>query len=310
MWILSRGIGYNLCVPTASFSWKRLARLHVAGRVVRAQFPSTPPAALPAYTEVLARFRLVQTRESVCWRIGPSGHYRLHWPDAGTFDLDARRARVACFVKRGASPTSVEEVLRGPVCSLFLVEHGFEPLHAGAVVLGRGCAAFAGAPGAGKSSLIAHLVRSGARFLADDVLPLRFAGRGVRAWPGLPQLRLAPRSLRGLEWRARPLWATRWKATLPVRPAPGPKPVRRIFLLDRRSPGTAVRVDALAPREAFLALVSHTRNTAETARQRLHNQLQVCGWLANRVAVRRLQYPDGFDRLDTVRQAILEDLAP
>ena len=40
-----------------------------------------------------------------------------------------------------------------------------------------------GPPGAGKSSLIAYLARNGAQFYADDVVPLRFSRRAVRAWP-------------------------------------------------------------------------------------------------------------------------------
>jgi hypothetical protein len=169
--------------------------------------------------------------------------------------------------------------------------------------------AIAGAPGAGKSSLIAYLAGNGARFLADDVVPLRFSRRAVRAWPGLGQIRLAPRSLRALRWPGRPLYTSRWKSTLEARPPRGSRPVARVYVLDRGARGSAVRVETLSPREAFVALVSHTRNFAETARARLHHQLQVCGWLANRVPVRRLAYPSGFARLAAVRRAILKDLA-
>lgn len=203
----------------------------------------------------------------------------------------------------------MEELLRGPVCSFFLLQHGFEPLHAGAVLLGERCVAFAGAPGAGKSSLIAYLASNGARFFADDVVPLRFSRRAVRAWPGLAQIRLAARSLRVLRWPGRPLSVTRWKSTLEARAPRGARPVARVYVLERSARHRTVGVQTLSPREAFVELVSHTRNFAETARARLHNQMQVCGWLANRVAVRRLSYPSGFNRLPAVRRAILEDLA-
>lgn len=243
------------------------------------------------------------------WRNGHPGCYRLFWSDAGTFDLDARRGRVSCHLIPKASATTVEEVLRGPVCSFFLVEQGFEPLHAGAVLLGGRCVAFAAAPGAGKSSLIAYLARHGARFYADDVVPLRIVRGRVRAWPGLPQLRLVPRSLRALGWSGRLLWSTRWKATLSAKPAKGPAAVARIYLLERSAKRRSVRIESLPPRDAFVALVSHTRNIAETAAHRMRGQLQVCGWLANRVPVRQLAYPSGLRRLEEVRRAILEDLA-
>jgi hypothetical protein len=282
--------------------------LCVAGKTIRIEFRAARPAPLsPSATEIIRQRFSKAGVEFAYWRDGRRGCYRMRWSDAGVFDLDARRGRVRCHLRPAASPDSVEEVLRGPVCSFFLVEHGFEPLHAGAVVLGGNCLAFAGEPGAGKSSLIACLARRGARFFADDVLPLRLSRHAVRAWPGLPQLRLAPRSLRHLHWPGRTLRATPWKSTLEARPASGVKTVTRVFLLERKK-GGAVAVEPLTPRQAFLALVSHTRNIAETAPHRLRNQLKVCAWLANRVPVRRLVYPSGFHRLPNVRRAILEDL--
>ncbi len=284
------------------------ARLHIAGRAIRAEFSAAPPPPISPGAEEISRYRLPASRgDSIYWRNGARGRYRLNWPDAGVFDLDARRGHVRCHLRRDARPDSATEVLRGPVCSFFLVEHGFEPLHAGAVLLGGRCVAFAGAPGAGKSSLIAYLARHGAPFFADDVLPLRFSRRAVRAWPGLAQIRLAPRSLRALAWRGRTLSATRWKSTLEARPGRGARPVACIYLLDRQAARSPVRLEKLTPRDAFVQLVSHTRNIAESASDRMHNQLQVCGWLASRVAVRRLIYPSGFGRLAAVRQAILED---
>lgn len=284
-------------------------RLRIAGRTIRAEFSAAPPPPISPGAEEISRYPLPGSRsDSIYWRNGSRGRYRLNWPDAGVFDLDAPRGHVRCHLRRDARPDSAAEVLRGPVCSFFLVEHGFEPLHAGAVLLGGRCVAFVGMPGAGKSSLIAYLARHRARFFADDVLPLRFSRRAVRAWPGLAQIRLAPRSLRALHWRGRTLSATRWKSTLEARPGRGARPVTRIYLLDRHAARSAVLLKKLTPREAFVELVSHTRNIAESARDRMRNQMHVCGWLANRVAVRRLIYPDGFGRLAAVRQAILEDL--
>ena len=291
------------------FATKRPALQRIAGRTIRAEFAAAKLKPLSPAAVELSRLSFPASNiECVYWRNGRRGRYRMYWSDAGTFDLDARRGRVVCHIKPGASHNSVEEVLRGPVCSFFLVEHGFEPLHAGGVVLGGRCIALAGAPGAGKSSLIAYLVRRGARFFADDVLPLRLSRGALRAWPGLSQLRLVPRSVRALAWAGRELWTTRWKSTLEAHPASRSQPVARVFLLDRAAQRRTVRVEPLTPREAFVALVSHTRNIAENARERMHNQLQVCGWLANRVPVRRLVYPSGFARLEAVRRAILEDL--
>lgn len=287
----------------------RPVRLRIAGRTIRAQFSAEAPPPVSPSAEKIFQFHFpVSRQQATYWRNGKAGLYRLDWSDAGVFDLDARRGLVRCHLRRNAQPDSVEEMLRGPVCTFFLLEHGFEPLHAGAVLFRGHCVAFAGAPAAGKSSLIAYLAQNGARFFADDVLPLRFSRGAVQAWPGLAQIRLAPRSLRAVQWNGRPLSVTRWKSTLQALPARGAKPVARIYLLERAARGGTVRVEGLAPSEAFVSLVSHTRNIAETARARMRNQLQICGWLANRVPVRRLRYPSGFRHLPAVRRAILEDL--
>ncbi len=246
--------------------------------------------------------------DSVYWRNGRPGRYRLYWSDAGTFDLDTRARRVTCHVVPGASLASIEEVLRGPVCSFLLLDRGFEPLHAGGVLIRRQCVALAGEPGAGKSTLIAYLAAHGAGFFADDVIGLRIARAGVRAWPVLPGLRLSRRSLRALRWQRRPGRVTGSKTTVSLRPVHGPQAISRVYLLVRggsRPPA----VEPLSPREAFLALVTHTRNAAETAAWRLEQQLRICGWLANHVPVCRLRYGSGFARLAHVRRAILQDLA-
>jgi hypothetical protein len=246
--------------------------------------------------------------DSVYWRNGRPGRYRLYWSDAGTFDLDTRRRCVTCYPLPGASPAAIEEVLRGPLCSFLLLDRGFEPLHAGAVLLRRQCVAFAGQPGAGKSTLIGYLVAHGARFFADDVVALRSPRPGVRAWPVLPGLRLGHRSLRALRWQRRSARVTGGKITVSLRPPRGAQRLGRIFLLERRGSGYPA-IEDLRPREAFLALVAHTRNAAETAAWRLEQQLRICGWLANHVPVCRLRYGSGFARLAQVRRAILQDLA-
>ncbi len=291
----------------------QLSRLQLAGKEIHTHFRSSTPPPLPEGAQLLRRWsdparRLVSTY----WRYACPGCYRLYWSDAGTFELDSRRGFVRCFVPSRPSMTAVEEVLRGPVCSFFLLERGFEPLHAGAVVFGGRCISFMGVAGAGKSSLVAYLTKRGARFLSDDVLPLRCQGHLVRAYPGLPQLRLAPQAIAAMGEGLPLMWKTKWKATLRVRTVPRRMsyPVARIYLLDRRGTSQPGRIDLvpLAPREAFLALVAHTTNDALNTAWRMQRQLRVYSQLAAHVPIRRLRYRSGFQELEQVWQAIIEDL--
>jgi hypothetical protein len=217
------------------------------------------------------------------------------WLDTGTFDLDARRGEVNCYLLHRASRGSVEEILRGPVCAFFLLENGFEPLHAGAVSLEGRCIAFAGNPGAGKSSLIAWMSRHGALFFCDDILPLRRHGRIVWGYPGLAQIRLEPPGVRGLGWREvrGAKRERREKARFPVATARGPHQVAGIYLLNR---GKARRVEIyrLKPRAAFRALLSNTRNDSLDTPERLRRQMRLFAHIARTVSVCRLHYPSSF----------------
>jgi hypothetical protein len=237
----------------------------------------------------------------------------LYWSDAGVFDLDPNTRQVRCFLLARASASAVEEVLRGPVCSFFVMEQGLEPLHAGAVVIANRCVAFVGRPAAGKSTLVAWLTRTGARFLTDDLLPLRWRSGAVRALPGLPQLRLAQSHVFDLGWKDARRRKNGRKVTLPMDPGSTrvSYPLARIYVLDRARPSRRAKasLSPMAPLQAFQMLVANTSNDALDASWRLRRQMRIYGWMAAHVPTRRLAYPDGLEHLARVRQLLLEDLA-
>ena len=65
------------------------------------------------------------------------------------------------------------------------------PLHASAIVTGKGITAFAGHSGAGKSTTAALLNSLGYELIADDILPVSFNQNSIPgAWPYLRRLKL------------------------------------------------------------------------------------------------------------------------
>lgn len=242
--------------------------------------------------------------ECVYWKL-PGGRYRLYWSDAGTFDVNPRTRQIRARLAVDAPPAAVEEVLRGPALSFALLAGGFEPLHASAVQFQGRCIAFAGASGAGKSSLCAYLCRKGARFFSDDVLPLKLGARGVRAFPGLRQHRLTRKSLRALGTKLRPPHLG--KATL-VASHVGEQPLSlsAIYVLERaKSPAARVHLRRHAAAEAFALLVSLTANQTYAAPARMENQLRVFAWVARSVPVWTLRYPSRFSAWREI-EALLE----
>lgn len=293
----------------------RFQSLQIAGRQIRIAFLRNPPPPLPKDAQVIRRWSdTASPLRSVYWRIANPRSYRLYWSDAGVFDLNPNTQQVRCFLLARASASAVEEVLRGPVCSFFVMEQGLEPLHAGAVVIANRCVAFVGRPAAGKSTLVAWLTRTGARFLTDDLLPLRSRGGAVRALPGLPQLRLAHRHVSDLGWKGvLPARKNGRKVTIPMDPVSTrvSYPLARIYVLDRARPSRRVKasLSPMAPLQAFQMLVANTSNDALDASWRLRRQMRIYGWMAAHVPTRRLAYPDGLEHLARVRQLLLEDLA-
>ncbi len=300
-------------MPSRLLTASALPTLRLAGLELRARLRGLPPPLAPAARRLSKRIFTPGAVEISTWQMPGAGSYRVFSSDSGTFDLSARRDTVLCCLRPRAKESAVVEALRGPVCSFFLLDRGFEPLHAGAVVYRGSVLAFVGAPGAGKSSLVAWLSRAACKFLSDDVLPVRLVRGGARAFPGLPQLRLVPGSLRKLGLRRTKSRSAGDKITLPVRPwlSRSSFPLGRIYFLERGeiAPTSPPKVEPLPPRKVFLALAGHTLNAVLRTPVRMERQLRVFGWLTNHVPARRLYYPTGFARLPRVWEAIQQDLS-
>ena len=290
--------------------------LRLAGKSLRISYSFAAPPLLSPQPRLLRSTRDRAGRiDSRYWKLARSGRYRFAAVDTGTFDLDAARAEVTCHLLPGFSGGEVEEILRGPVCAFFLLERGFEPLHASGVSLDGRCIAFAGNPGAGKSSLVAWMSRHGAQFVCDDILPLRESRGAVRAHPGLAQIRLEPPAAEKLGWKNRPELSNprgelREKKKFRVATARRPCPVAGIYLLERQKKGAArgVEVRRLDPRAAFRALLKSTRNDSLATPGRLRRQMRLFAKLARTVPVCRLQYPSGFAAFPAVLKRLRQDL--
>jgi energy-coupling factor transporter ATP-binding protein EcfA2 len=91
----------------------------------------------------------------------------------------------------GGSERDMRLFLLGSALGILCHQRGLLPLHANAIVADGAAVAFAGPPGAGKSTLAAHFAHTGFEVLCDDVCVIEFdeGGRPL-AWPGLPRVKL------------------------------------------------------------------------------------------------------------------------
>ena len=87
-----------------------------------------------------------------------------------------------------------------------------------------------------------------------------------------------------------------------------PARLRGIYLLEHgESSGAEIRIEPLAGREAFMALVGHTFNRYLADPERLRRQMAEVTRTLGAVPVKRIVYPPVFARLADVRDALRAD---
>lgn len=114
---------------------------------------------------------------------------RLLFDDTGCFDVSADGSRITWHRPAGASPRDARADLTSRVIAAALYAAGTVCLHGSAVVMDGVAVGFVAPKLHGKSTLALALVRSGARLLTDDTLPI-LPGAPPVAQPGLHAARL------------------------------------------------------------------------------------------------------------------------
>jgi len=110
----------------------------------------------------------------------------------GVADFEIREGRqIRVWPAKGATQKEIEIFLFGQAWATLCYQRGILPLHASAVVTGKGITAFAGRSGAGKSTTAALLNSLGYELIADDILPVSLNQHSLPgAWPYLRRLKL------------------------------------------------------------------------------------------------------------------------
>jgi hypothetical protein len=245
------------------------------------------------------------------------GSTYVRWNGVGEFRVASDGRRIVCRPAEAASAESFQVYLLGQAVACALVKQAIEPLHATAVVVDDRAVAFLGGSAFGKSTLAASFLGAGCPLLTDDLLVARESSGGVVAYPGPPRLKLFPAIATRVLGRAAAgitMNADTAKLIVPIEPAlscDAPVPLHAVYAL--ASPRDACRhetadISPIAPRDAFLELIAHAFDRRVTGATRRARQFAIMAQLADRIPIRRLAYPRALDRLDAVRDAILDDL--
>jgi hypothetical protein len=237
----------------------------------------------------------------------PAG-YLLRAPGVGRILVAPDGGELLC----DPLPGSVEWATLIPAQALPLAAtlQGLEVLHASGVVVDGKAVLFAGAPGAGKSSLAAALLHRGAALLSDDVIALESREGVLVAHPGAALLHLQAVEHNRLSERERAALgaptAFPHKPRYHPRVSASPAPFGGLFLLERST--HAPPVERLAAVDPF-ALLASTFNLSVRTPERLVRHLDLAAALAATGRVHRLRVQPGVNATqlaDAVRQQLPE----
>jgi hypothetical protein len=219
----------------------------LAGQTDR--FPGEPPSA-----QLLCEVAV----SAGTWRaVGSDRGCVLSFERAFAFAISGDGRLIIAHVGEG-DPALVPVLLAGNVLGFALALRGVPVLHASAVADGETTFAFAGASGAGKTTLAAMLCAAGARLVSDDALRLKSQAGSVLCYSGTTTLRLRQQ----VAHLAKLFPPDRLSETPDGRIAVAPDVVeggRRLDAVVILSGSSELRVSRLAPRNALVALLSHPR---------------------------------------------------
>ena len=201
-------------------------------------------------------------------------------------------------------PIDVRVFLLGSVLGALCHQRGLLPLHASAVVVNGGCAAFVGVSGSGKSTIAALLAQRGYPVISDDICAVSINSNAPLAQPGLARLKLMADVAEALQMDTAELPRDRSmlnKFHLPLGELfnSAPAPLRWVYILREDLPPHS---EGIQPIEApdnieMLALQTYRHRYAKAMGLKNANFFQ-CAAVIGATEINYLTRPLEFDHFD------------
>ncbi len=216
--------------------------------------------------------------------------------------------------EEGAPDLDVRSYLMGSLFAIICHQRGLLPLHASAIETPQGAAAFLGASGAGKSSMVAFLSRRGHRIVADDICVVDpVALRPQRVLPVAPWLKLWDTTLEAMGESSHGLprvFVEDEKYRYGLQQPESATALAELILLERDDALTEPLFERLVPVQAMQAMLDFTyQSWLVRATGRTEHYFLLCGRALEGVRVTRMRRPWGFDAMETNLIALEEHLA-
>ena len=230
------------------------------------------------------------------------------WPD-----------RIVAHLLDPAMRYIVEIRFLGEILSLWMELNGILALHSSAVVAEGEAVAFLSTNHGGKSAIAASLMQEGHPLLADDILPIYernglFFGRA-----GYPQMRMWPDEAEYFLGHHHDLeivhpWYTKRRVNVgqdgfgSFYGEESPLGILYIPIRDEMA-NDEIQIEPVAPGEGVIELVRNSFSPFIVEALGLQKKrMELFRRLVLNVPIRKLHYPSGFDHLQGVRAAIIDDI--
>jgi len=284
---------YGLRICSAIPLINRVVREEPADVIIRFGHIAVPPAS-----------KTLSTGKT--YRVTAEGVFLL-WDGFGTV-LVRKGREIIVDPAREITAHRLRAMLLGPVLAVLLHERGRLILHASAVTMDGGVAAFVGAPGQGKSTLALALYALGGDLVADDIVSIEFDGATPLVVPSSPQINVWPETLHALSYDPTVLEKIEpefEKRAFPVaeRFSTQRAPLRSVYVLHE---GGEAAIEPLPAQEALMELIRHSYvrlREGPSASTHLHQ----CAALVTTIAVFRATVPRDLGALRHVAQMIVDD---
>ena len=211
----------------------------------------------------------------------------------------------------------IPAVLQGPGIAASLHLREVPLLHACVIDVGGGAILLMGAPGAGKSTTAAALVRAGCPLVSDDLAAFSLSGAGVVVQPGYPRMRLFADSARAAGFAASQLSRTFVSPLLGDKQfvdlsggsfTARPLPLRAMYILQPRRPGRGEPVVTSIDRDSAWSLLAqniYSLRFLDPARR--FRAVRDCVAIAARVPLRSVQACDDLAALPRLVDVLTRD---
>ncbi len=249
------------------------------------------------------------------WAARNESLMRIEYQDSTEFWIDLEGGKIWARWGERSSFEDAAAYLLGPVFGFLLRMRGVICLHASAVALDGRAIAFAGIPGAGKSTTAAAMVQRGWALLSDDIVAIAEHADGFHAVPGHPMVGLWPdaaEKLYGTASAGRALSGNDSKRALSLggdQFASEAVPLAGIFLLEERSAEpAALRVERMPQQQALISLVANTYANLLLNAELREREFAFLGRLVNSVPVKRLRPDKDIARVGALCELIEKEI--